>query len=133
MTTFLEYYKKVINENAKKKGFWDEPINLSEKLMLTVSELSEAQEADREDNYVNPIDVKQFYEDVIVEGCMNVDKKSMLEFFESNIKNTFEDEIADACIRLLDICEYKNIDIERHIQIKHWYNSLRPFKHGKKY
>ena len=53
--------------------------------------------------------------------------------FERCIKDTFEDEIADAFLRLMDLCGAMNIDIEKHIRMKAEYNKLRPTKHGKAY
>ena len=41
------------HEIAKKKGFWDNKRPISECLMLIVTELSEACEADREGNWKN--------------------------------------------------------------------------------
>lgn len=63
-------------------------------------------------------------------------KKTALEFncsFERYFKNTFEDEMADILIRVLDLCCQRGIDIEEHVRLKMKYNSLRPYKHGKKY
>lgn len=54
-------------------------------------------------------------------------------WFESHYKDTFEDEIADAIIRLLDLSAGLEIDIERHIQKKIEYNKTRERLHGKKY
>ena len=34
------------------------------------------------------------------------------------LKNTFEDELADVIIRVLDLCAFKGIDIESHIKAK---------------
>lgn len=48
------------------------------------------------------------------------------------MKDTFEDEIADSIIRLLDLCGKNNIDIEAHIQAKMDYNATRGFKYGGK-
>lgn len=45
--------------------------------------------------------------------------------FELYIKDTFEDEIADAIIRLLDLSAYLNIDIDKHMELKMKYNSMR--------
>ena len=53
--------------------------------------------------------------------------------FRSTIKDTFEDEIADAVIRLLDLSAGLNIDIEKHIEAKLKYNVSRPKLHGKAY
>ncbi len=38
------------HEYAKSQGFWDKSQNIGEKLMLIVSELAEALEADRQDD-----------------------------------------------------------------------------------
>lgn len=43
----------------------------------------------------------------------------------------FEEELADAFIRLMDITDSTGIDIERVIIDKMEKNKLRPFKHGK--
>lgn len=46
----------------------------------------------------------------------------------------FEFEMVDIIIRVLDMCAFKGIDIDGHIQAKMLYNSLREHKHGgKKY
>ena len=53
--------------------------------------------------------------------------------FEALVKDSVEDEIADAFIRLFDLCGFYGIDIEAHIKAKMAYNATRPAKHGKKY
>jgi NTP pyrophosphatase (non-canonical NTP hydrolase) len=63
---------------------------------------------------------------------VTVDKLDNKDFL-INIKDTFEDEIADVFIRLFDLCGYMDIDIEKHIQAKMQYNKTRPYKHDKKY
>ena len=125
MTFDLTTFARFINDEAKRKGFYDGNFNLSEKLMLIVSELGEAQEADRKDRRAN---LKYFLErqKVLV-------LESQIRCFESSIKDTVEDELADAIIRILDLCGYLGIDINKHIELKVWYNSIRPHKHGKKY
>lgn len=50
-----------------------------------------------------------------------------------NIKDTFEDEIADAVIRLFDLAKGLGIDLEWHIQQKMEFNKTRERMHGKKY
>jgi len=115
--------------NAVSKGFYDckncrgkgcDPcnytgtelnMNIPERLMLCVSELGEAMEAHRKNKFSHDI----------VEN----DKK----YFEKNIKDTFEDEMADVIIRVLDLCHYMKIDIESHIRAKMDYNKTRPKFH----
>lgn len=52
--------------------------------------------------------------------------------FETYVKDSIQDELADAIIRLLAFCGENNIDIEKHVELKHQYNQLRGFKYGGK-
>lgn len=114
-----------IHENAKAKGFWDKEPNTGEKLMLIVSEVSEAMEADRKGNHLL---VNNHNKRVVDES----NDEDFLEYFKA-IKNTFPDELADAVIRILDLSCEMNIDLEWHIKAKMRYNAMRPHMHGKKY
>ncbi len=102
---------------AVAKGFYERPRELPELLMLIVSELSEAMEADRRNHKC------------LVKITGDIEPKT----FEAFIKNTIPDEIADTFIRLADLCGYYGIDIESHIKAKMAYNETRPRMHGKKY
>jgi len=113
---------KTIHDNNKKKGFYDTQRSIPELIALIHSEASEALEADREGRFTE-VDIK-----VVLDL-----EEDFQRGFELRVKNTFEDEIADTIIRLLDLCGYKGIDIESHILAKVAYNKLRPYKHGKKY
>ena len=115
---------KEIHEGNKARGFYEGEKNIGEMLCLVHSEISEALEADRKDRFAK--DDINFVNGYIYDADF---KRS----FEENIKDTFEDEIADAIIRLLDLAAFKKIDIESHIKAKMRYNSLRPYKHGKNY
>ena len=95
---------------AKEKGFWESK-NISEKIMLVVTELSEAVEALRKNN--------------------RQDVSSVLKM--KWYKDTFEDEICDTFIRLADLCGYMGIDIEWQLEQKMNYNKTRGYKHGKKF
>lgn len=119
---------KQVHQNAKNKGFFDEPKNLGEMLCLIHSEISEALEAIRQNKYTTDKD--------------KLDSNYLLErgniqdwddHFRHHIKNTFEDELADTVIRIMDLCAFKNIDLEWHIKAKMRSNELREFKHGKKF
>lgn len=83
-----------------------EPANVPEKLMLTVSELSEALEFARSDRWE-------------------------LFYHESGKPDGFGIELADAIIRILDMCAAMDIDIAALLAIKMAYNESRPHKHGR--
>lgn len=128
---------KEIFENAKSKGFYDkiivdgvidkEKINIGERFMLVTSELAEALEADRENRRCNP--------NIFINNTKGIDHNNpyWIQEFKVNIKDTLEDEVADAIIRLLDFSVALGIDIEFYIEQKMKYNSTRERLHGKKY
>lgn len=127
----LNKLRDEIHENAKNKGFWDNPRETGTLLMLCVSELSEAMEADRKDTYA---DLEAFKSCAMADDVLSEDFGIYLESsFEKLIKDTFEDELADTIIRILDLCGAKGIDIEKHIELKMKYNQTRERMHGKKY
>ena len=111
-----------IHKNNVEKGFWEDKANknVGEVLMLCVSELSEALEAHRKGKFANQAEFL-------------ISEKAFKEKFVENIKDSFEDEIADTVIRLFDLCQGFDIDLEWHIQQKMKYNATREFKHGKAY
>jgi len=98
-------------------GFTDS--NITQRLMLVHSEISEAFEAFHKDEYAN---LEAYKNHLITQSF----ETSFCEW----IKDSFEDEIADAVIRLLAMCAENNIDIEKHIQLTMKYNQTRGFKFG---
>jgi len=115
---------KQIHKNAVMKGFWDKEKNFGEELMLVVSELGECIEAHRVGKKA-----------LIGKHNMNLamDSENFVKSFEENIKDSIEDELADAVIRILDLAEGMKIDINYHIKEKMKYNTTRGKLHGKKY
>lgn len=118
----LNQAAETVHNAARKNGFWDKESSVAEKLMLIVTELGEACEADRNGKkaasvfpYTTPMNDYD------------------TEFFRRNYKDTFEDELADVMIRLLDLAGGLGIDIEWHVNAKFEYNQTRPYKHGKEY
>lgn len=114
---------KQSHDNAVKKGFYDTPNkNIGELLMLVVSELGEALEAHRKNRFAN------------LKGLeAGITPSGKILTFEHWVKDTFEDELTDAVIRICDMCGYLNIDLEKHIELKMRYNETREYKHGKRY
>jgi len=127
----LNQLRDEIHENAKNKGFWDKEREIGTRLMLCVSELAEAMEADRKDRYA---DLEAYRECEKADDVFESDKHLYLvSSFQCLIKDTFEDELADTIIRILDLCGAHGIDIEKHIELKMKYNETRERLHGKKY
>lgn len=54
-----------------------------------------------------------------------------MEGYRHQDDDNFREELADAFIRLLDLCGGLNIDIENEIYKKSMINKKRPHKHGK--
>ena len=127
----LNQLRDEIHANAKEKGFYDNPREVGTLLMLVVTEVAEALEADRTGDFC---DFSKYEEckkemDVGIRTSEEIEKYA----FEKYIKNTFEDELADVIIRTLDICGYLNIDIERSVLAKIKYNKTRDKLHTKRY
>lgn len=100
---------KKAHANAKAKGFHDKDHGAIHSLMLVVSELAEACEEIRK--FPDP---KHWYkENGKIEG--------------------FPVELADAVIRIADMCGKYGIDLEQMIKLKMKYNEGRPHMHGKKF
>jgi hypothetical protein len=144
---------------AKKQGFHEKPVNFGEMLMLAVSELSEALEADREGkwdkNHLGPLRPcgKCGSADIEPNGyalfatkyhirCRScgydVSGDTSEEASENwNIHNFAKDsvecELADAILRICGIAGVYGIDLEWHVAAKMAYNETRPYLHGKKY
>lgn len=121
---------KEIHQNAKDKGFFEKEKNIGEMLCLIHSEVSEALEADRKNNYYAG-DINTL---LGTNGFPETDNIRFKGLFEScGIKSSFEDELADIMIRVMDLAAFKGIDLDAHIKAKMRYNAMRPKYHNKKY
>lgn len=129
---------------AREKGFWDPAIsnNVGEMLMMVVGEIAEAHEEYRAGRPIGLIE----YEHMGVESHTYRRTMRRLEPLgrpgtdidpEDSIVMSpgkpvgFPTELADAMIRILDICGGLGIDIEEAMRIKMDYNTTRPRMHGK--
>ena len=105
---------KYIATWRQKKGFETKWKNIPEKLMLTVTELSEAMEAFRHiDMYWSPTN------------------NAYMPFKSEEYVENFKEELCDATIRIFDLAGSLDIDLEKEIAKKMKINQGRPIKHGK--
>jgi NTP pyrophosphatase (non-canonical NTP hydrolase) len=129
--TISELSRKA-HANALDKGFWSveasgETPNIAEKLMLIVSEVSEALEALRNNNF------RPFPKEFLELARKDFESKEPAHLFKTVIKNHMSDELADIVIRVADLAGYMNIDLETHIELKIAYNATRERLHGKRF
>lgn len=124
----LNEIRDAVHENAVAKGFYEGDKNFGELLMLVVSELGECLEAHRAGKPMSadPALLRELCE-------YSTWDNTVAERFRGNVKDLPADEIADAIIRLLDICGHYGIDIDAHVYAKMKYNETRERKHGKAY
>ena len=84
---------------ACRHGFHDVDLSIRHLLMLVLTEVSEAVEADRKNLHA---DIESYYEEVMYGA--DIYDKDLRSPFEKFVKSTLEDELADVCIRIFDIC-----------------------------
>ncbi len=89
-------------------GWHQLPFNIPEKLALVHSEISEA--------------LEEYRDNSVVDLYVETDGKP----------EGFGVELADAVIRIADLCGELGIDLEKCIKTKMEYNKTRPYRHGGK-
>lgn len=92
----LNRYAKDCHQRAVAKSFWSEPHSVGHYLMLAFGELHEAIEADRIGKWAK-LTPEQ------IEELRGLEGAAYSQAFLWMVKDTVEDELADAVIRLLDL------------------------------
>jgi hypothetical protein len=93
----------------KAKGFHEKGQSNEVLLMLIVTELSEAVEADRKSRLA---DIATYNANIDTDDILESDRDVyFIESFERFIKDTVEDELADTAIRLLDLAGLNKVNI----------------------
>lgn len=94
--------------NATKHGFHDNAESVEHDICLVFTELGEAVNADRSGLRARKA---EFMEKYIWDRTEEYQRQHWRYGFECLIKDTLEDELADAIIRLLDLCGFLQIDL----------------------
>lgn len=92
----LNRYAKDCHQRAVAKGFWDGTHSVGHYLMLAFGELHEAIEADRLGKWAK-------LDHDTIDTLQRIEGAPYAQTFLREVKDTVEDEIADAVIRLLDL------------------------------
>ena len=99
--------------NAVTHGWHEENLSNEHFLCLVISELMEAVEADRKGIKSKTVRFNKDMDYLIHELNLYGEKydKAFIEIFNRYIKDSVEDELADACIRLLDLAGLRNVNL----------------------
>ena len=97
---------------AVEHGWHEEKLSNEHFLCLVISELMEAVEADRKGITSCDVRFNKDMEYLIREFKIYGESydKAFIEIFNRCIKDSVENELADACIRLLDLAGLRNVD-----------------------
>jgi NTP pyrophosphatase (non-canonical NTP hydrolase) len=118
MPKTIAQLQKEVHENAIAKGWYEKEKSIPEHLALIHSEVSEALEADRGNAH-------SVYGNINTFILPTQDNEEFKKVFEIHAKDTFPDELADIVIRVMDLAEWKGIDLQSHIEAKIRYNAMR--------
>jgi len=110
MPKTIRMWQNEIHQLAVDKGWWETERNIPEVLCLIHSEISEALEELR-----SGVEVQNYV------------------LADNGKPEGFGVELADAVIRILDLAEHFDIDLEHLIALKHEYNKGRAYRHGKNF
>ena len=106
-------------KTACEHGFHDQELSNEHWLCLVISELMEAVEADRNDNWNRIAKVEQFKKRLeISRVCQGLDPEISKErgyevTYNACIKGSIDEELAVAVIRLLDLAGLRNLNLNR--------------------
>ena len=112
MKKTISEWQKEVYAVAKEKGWHDigKDKSFAECVVLVHAELSEAIEEYRKPNL----------------------EKGFLYYSPKGKPEGISIELADVAIRVFDMCEQFDIDLEKAIEIKNEYNKTRSYRHGNK-
>lgn len=112
----IQEYIEQVHQTAVEHGWHEEPQDNEYWLMLIITEICEMIAADRKNRHAN----RQLFEHRLEVDPNDPDNR-FKEWFKTYIKDTFEDELADVCIRTFDFMGETGIKAEQlakvHIEI----------------
>ncbi len=94
------------HQNAVLHGFWNDNPSTEHNMMLVITEVAEAVQADRSEKG-DFVDYRGNFDDLVLRGY------AMNDAFKMTVKGTKVDELADVCIRLLDMAGERGMDFTK--------------------
>lgn len=97
---------KQIHGYQLRKGFWDVERSIDHHMMMIITEISEAVEADRRDKRAQ-MDEYNYWKPVLIRQAQFRD---FPDLYRKDIKNTIEEEFSDIAIRSIGIAIHLGMD-----------------------
>ena len=114
----LEKLKNEAFETAKAHGWHDKDLSDETYLMLIITEIAEAVQADRKGKHADVAKFKEYQTYYVTflpsEEIITI---RFREDFEEYIKNSVEDELSDVVIRCLDLAGLRNIEFDYALKL----------------
>ena len=98
---------------AKEHGFHEKEFSDEHWLMLIISEIGEAVNADRKGHHASIKNFEEDYKDRI-SVAHEPNDSAFFNSFEECIKDSISDELADVAIRILDFSGLRNVDLSNN-------------------
>lgn len=108
----IQEYIEQVHQTAVEHGWHEEPHENEHWIMLIITEICEMIAADRKNRHAN----RQLFEHRLEVDPNDPDNR-FKEWFKTYIKETFEDELADVCIRTFDFMGETGINAEQLAKI----------------
>lgn len=114
----IQNYVDDAHQTALKHGWHDEKKSMDHFLMLIITEMAELIQADRRGIHAR----REMFEYRLAVEPNDPDER-FKKWFDTFIKQSFEDELADICIRVFDFIGEFNISID---QLNRIHSDIRP-------
>lgn len=111
---------------AIKNGFYNSPVIFIDELLEIKKEIYEAMDAVKKSRF--------FYKPKnrnTISNLISLNSEFDKIYFESEMKDTYQDELADIIIRTMSLAAATGVDIEFHIKAKMKYNKIREYNKEK--
>jgi hypothetical protein len=129
-TTYTLFFKdlndlaKEIHAGNVERGFYDKPRKIGNSIFQIICELAEAVEADRNPDIKRNVEAEaKVAQDLMLSG----DTEAFVAYYKEHIRGSIAEELADACIRILDFAAANNLEVQLDYNYMHRRNHTGDF------